>query len=40
VKITDKQVKKLVQIAMAPNKEILQNLQKGKEDEFSSVFNN
>ena len=40
VKITDKQVKKLVQIAMAPNKETLQSLQKGKQDEFSSVFTN
>jgi phage/plasmid-like protein (TIGR03299 family) len=40
VKITDKQVKKLVQMAMAPNKETLQNLQIGRQDEFSSVFNN
>lgn len=39
VKITDRQVKKLVQIAMAPNKETLQNLQTGKQDEFSSVYN-
>lgn len=40
VKITDKQVKKLVQIAMAPNKETLHNLQIGKQDEFSSMFIN
>ncbi|MES2416658.1 MAG: DUF932 domain-containing protein [Bacteroidota bacterium] len=40
VKITDKQVKKLVQMAMAPNRETLENLQKGRQDEFSSVFNN
>lgn len=40
VKITDKQVKKLVQMAMAPNRETLDNLQKGRQDEFSSVFNN
>ena len=40
VKITDKQVKKLVQMAMAPNKETLENIIKGKTDEFSSVFNN
>lgn len=40
VKITDKQVKKLIQIAMAPNKETLQNLQNGKQGEFSSVFTN
>ncbi|MCZ4223508.1 DUF932 domain-containing protein [Pedobacter rhodius] len=40
VRITDKQVKKLVQMAMAPNKETLQNLQIGKLDEFSSLFIN
>ena len=40
VRITDKQVKKLVQMAMAPNKETLQNLQSGRQDEFSSVFIN
>ena len=40
VKITDKQVKKLVQMAMAPNKETLRNLQSGRQDEFSSVFTN
>jgi hypothetical protein len=40
VKITDKPIKKLVQIAMATNKETLQNLQSGKQDEFSSVFIN
>jgi phage/plasmid-like protein (TIGR03299 family) len=40
VKITDKQVKKLVQMALAPNKETLDNIKKGRQDEFSSVFNN
>jgi len=40
VKITDRQVKRLVQMAMAPNKETLQNLNSGKQDEFSSLFNN
>jgi len=40
LKITDKQVKKLVQMAMAPNKETLENIIRGKKDEFSSVFNN
>ena len=40
VRITDKQVKKLVQMAMAPNKETLNNLQMGKQDEFSSVSTN
>jgi phage/plasmid-like protein (TIGR03299 family) len=40
VRITDRQVKKLVQMAMAPNQETLDNLKKGRQDEFSSVFNN
>ena len=40
MKITDRQVKKLVQMAMAPNKETLDNLKKGQKDEFSSAFNN
>lgn len=40
VKITDRQVKKLVQLAMAPNKETLAHIRQGKQDEFSSVFNN
>ncbi len=38
VKITDKQVKKMVQMAMAPNKEVLDNIKRGKVDEFSSIF--
>lgn len=40
VKITDKQVKKLVQMAMAPNKETLERIQKGRVDEFTSLFSN
>ncbi|MEJ7558111.1 MAG: DUF932 domain-containing protein [Pedobacter sp.] len=40
IRITDHAVKRLVQVAMAPNKEVLQNLQNGKEDELSSTFNN
>ncbi len=40
VKITDRQVKKLVQLAMAPNKETLTYIKQGRQDEFSSVFNN
>ncbi|GAC1312574.1 MAG: hypothetical protein NVSMB24_34340 [Mucilaginibacter sp.] len=32
VRITDVEVKKLIQIAMAPNKEVLQNLAEGKLD--------
>lgn len=40
VKITDPEVKKLVQIAMAPNKEVLDNIKAGKEDENSTAFKN
>lgn len=40
VRITDKEVKKLVQLAMAPNKEVLQKLEKGADDEQSSVYRN
>ncbi|MBC7389099.1 MAG: DUF932 domain-containing protein, partial [Opitutaceae bacterium] len=40
VPITDKEVLKLVQQAMAPSKEILQNVLNGREDEHSSYFNN
>lgn len=40
VRISDKQVLKLVQKAMAPSKEVLQNVLAGKEDEHSTYFNN
>lgn len=40
VRITDKEVKKLIQIAMAPNKEVLKNLEAGKIDELSTVYTN
>jgi phage/plasmid-like protein (TIGR03299 family) len=40
VKITDAEVKKLIQIAMAPNKEVLANLHKGETDELSSNYIN
>ena len=40
VHITDKQVRKLIQLAMVPNKEVLQNLQAGKEDELSTAYKN
>lgn len=40
VNITDKQVKRLVQLAMAPNKETLNNLKTNKQDEFSSAYIN
>jgi len=40
IRITDHAVKKLIQIAMAPNKEVLQSLQSGKQDELSTTYNN
>jgi phage/plasmid-like protein (TIGR03299 family) len=40
VRITDPQVKKLVQLAMAPNKEVLNKLQTGDMDELSANYNN
>ena len=40
VRITDKEVLKLIQQAMAPSKEVLQNVLDGKDDKYSSYFNN
>ncbi len=40
VRITDKEVQKLIQMAMVPNKEVLQNIQKGELDELSTCFRN
>lgn len=40
VRITDTEVKKLIQLAMIPNKEVLQNIQAGKDDELSTCFKN
>ncbi len=40
LRITDTQVKKLIQLAMVPNKEVYQNLQAGKNDELSTIFKN
>ncbi len=40
VRITDKEVRKLIQLAMVPNKEVLQNIQAGKDDELSTCFTN
>ncbi|WP_304066939.1 DUF932 domain-containing protein [Pedobacter glucosidilyticus] len=40
IRITDHAVKRLIQIAMAPSKEVLNNLQSGKLDELSSTYNN
>lgn len=40
VRITDTEVKKLIQLAMVPNKEVLKNLRNGEQDELSTMFNN
>jgi len=40
IKITDREVKKLIQLAMAPNKEVLQSLRSGKQDELSTHYTN
>ncbi|MET4082932.1 phage/plasmid-like protein (TIGR03299 family) [Pedobacter sp. UYP30] len=40
VRITDKEVLKLIQKAMAPSKEVLQNVLDGNENEYSTYFNN
>ncbi|WP_423147035.1 DUF932 domain-containing protein [Rubrolithibacter danxiaensis] len=40
IHITDKEVKKLIQLALVPSKEVLQNLKQGKEDELSTCFKN
>ena len=40
IRVTDNQVKRLVQIAMAPNKEVLKNLRNDQPDELSTAYNN
>ena len=40
VRITDKEVKHLIQVAMTPNKETLENLLSGKAEELSSYYVN
>ncbi len=40
IRITDPEVRKLIQMALVPNKEVLQNLQAGKDDECSTCFKN
>ena len=40
IKITDKEVKRLIQIAMSPNKEVLKNLAQGKVEELSTTYTN
>ena len=40
VMVTDREVKKLIQLALCPNKETLDLLKKGADDEVSTVFKN
>ncbi len=40
VKVSDNEVKKLIQLALCPNKETFDLLKKGAEDELSTVFKN
>lgn len=40
IRVTDPQVKKLIQMALVPNKEALKHLQEGKEDELSGYYTN
>ncbi|OOQ61952.1 DUF932 domain-containing protein [Mucilaginibacter pedocola] len=40
VRITDVEVKRLIQIAMAPNKEVLDHLSRGKFDQLSTHYTN
>lgn len=40
VRITDKQVRELIQAALVPNREALQKIQDGKDEELSTCFTN
>lgn len=40
VKITDPELKRLIQLAMVPNREVLRNIQNEKWDELSTCFHN
>ncbi len=40
VRITDSEVKKLIQSALVPNKEVLKSIQEGREEELSTCFTN
>lgn len=40
VRITDPELKRLIQMAMVPNKEVLEKLRTGQEDELSTAYNN
>lgn len=40
VRVNDVEVKKLIQLALCPNKETLEHIKKGNEDEMSTLFKN
>ena len=40
VRITDREMKKLIQLALVPNKEVLRNIQLGNMDDLSTCFTN
>ena len=40
VKVTDREIRKLIQLALCPNKETLDLIKKGAEDEISTLFKN
>lgn len=40
VRVTDPELQRLIQLAMVPNKEVLNNIEKGQFDELSTCFNN
>lgn len=40
VKITDPELQRLIQLALVPNKEVLEKINKGEWDELSASFNN
>ncbi|TEB40427.1 DUF932 domain-containing protein, partial [Flavobacterium circumlabens] len=40
IKVTDREVRKLIQLALCPNKETYDHIKKGAEDEISTVFKN
>jgi len=40
ISITDNEIKKLIQLALVPNKEVYRNIQMGKDDELSTCFKN
>jgi hypothetical protein len=40
IRIKDQEIQRLIQLAMVPNKEVLQNIKEGNMDELSTAFQN